>query len=115
MLGRSLFVRAPPTDVNELVVRLRRSLGEQAIALGLDVGGRIPGGLPDEKSSGLPGASFLELVQPVRRRERRRRHGGAPSPPGFRPRPPWPGPPPGGGRPPAARAGPRAPPRPPPP
>src|SRR5262249_8829893 len=41
-LGRSLFVRAPPTDVNELVVRVRRSLGEQAIALGLNVGGRIP-------------------------------------------------------------------------
>src|SRR6266404_428175 len=78
-LGRSLFVRAAPTDVNEFVVRLCRSLRDQAIALGLDVGGRIPRVLPDEKHPPLAGMSFLELVQPVRRRQRRLRHGSTPS------------------------------------
>src|SRR5262245_57850129 len=72
---RSFFVRATPTDVNEFVVRLRRSLRDQAMALGLDVGGRIPGVLPDEKHPPLAGASFLELVHPVRRRQRQRWHG----------------------------------------
>jgi hypothetical protein len=48
--------------VNELVARLRRSLGEQAIALGRDVGGRIPRVPPDEKSPAFAGASFRELA-----------------------------------------------------
>src|SRR5260370_15949782 len=73
MLGRSLFVRAAPTDVNEFVVRLCRSLRDQAIAFGLDVGGRIRSVLPDEKHPPLAGMSFLELVQPVRRGQRRPR------------------------------------------
>src|SRR5215468_29766 len=73
--ARSFFVWAAPTDVNEFVVRARRSLGDQAIALGLDVGGRIRSVLPDEKNPPLAGASFLELVHPVPRRQRQRRHG----------------------------------------
>src|SRR5262245_38950949 len=76
---RSFFVRAAPTDVNEFVVRVRRSLRDQAIALGLDVGGRIPRVLPDEKNPPLAGVSFLDLVQPGQRRQRRRRHGSTPS------------------------------------
>src|SRR5262249_59822995 len=46
---RSFFVRAAPTDVNEFVVRARRSLRDQAIALGLDVGGPHPPVPPDSK------------------------------------------------------------------
>src|SRR5713101_8224033 len=37
--SRSFFVRAAPTDVNEFVVRVRRSLRDQAVALGLDGSG----------------------------------------------------------------------------
>src|SRR5262249_14984532 len=77
--ARSFFVRAAPTDVNEFVVRARRSLRDQAIALGLDVCGRIRRVLPDEKHPPLAGVGFLELVQPVRRRQRRLRHGSTPS------------------------------------
>src|SRR5262249_58686928 len=76
---RSFFVRAAPRDVNDFVVRVRRSLRDQAIALGLDVGGRIPRVLPDEKNPPLAGVSFLDLVQPGQRRQRRRRHGSTPS------------------------------------
>src|SRR5260221_14574468 len=88
--ARSFFARASPTDVNEFVVRLCRSLRDQAIALGLDVGGRIRSVLPDEKHPPLAGMSFLELVQPVRRRQRRLRHGAAPSLDLLVPPPPWP-------------------------
>src|SRR6516164_1205068 len=80
--ARSFFVRAAPTDVNEFVVRERRPLRDQSIALGLDVGGRIARVLPDEKHPPLAGVSFLELVQPVQRRQRRQRrlrHGSTPS------------------------------------
>src|SRR5215813_4001030 len=74
----SRFVRTAPTDANEFVVRARRSLRDQAIALGLDVGGRIARVLPDEKHPPLAGVRFLELVQAVRRRQRRLRHGSTP-------------------------------------
>src|SRR5215468_5451361 len=77
--SRSFFVRAAPTDVNEFVVRVRRTLRDQAIALGLDVGRRIRSVLPDEKHPPLAGMSFLELVQSVQRRQRRLQHGSAPS------------------------------------
>src|SRR6516164_10963028 len=76
---RSFFARAAPTDVNEFVVRVRRSLRDQAVALGLDVGGRIRSVLPNEKHPPLAGVGFLDLVQSVRRRQRRPRHGSTPS------------------------------------
>src|SRR5262249_42153099 len=78
---RSFFVRAAPTDVNEFVVRARRSLRDQAIALGLDVGGRIARVLPDEKHPPAARGRFFELVQPGQRPPRRP----APPPPGSAP------------------------------
>src|SRR5262245_57950071 len=58
---RSLFVRAAPTDVNEFVIRARRSLRDQAMALGLAVGGRIPRVLPDEKTRRSRACVFSSL------------------------------------------------------
>src|SRR5919197_4803159 len=70
-IARSRFVSALPTDVNEFVARACPSSGDQATALGGNVGGRIPCVDPQQTSPARGRAIFLQLDQAIGRPMRR--------------------------------------------
>ena len=59
------FVRPFPANVHKCVVRVRPSLGDQAIAFGLSIGGRVAVMDPQHMGAGLADSTFPQLCQPI--------------------------------------------------
>ncbi len=68
------FIRPFPANVHKCVVRVRPSLGDQAIAFGLSIGGRVAVMHPQHVGAGLADSTFPQLGQPIVTG----RHGGVP-------------------------------------
>src|SRR5262249_59960279 len=59
------FIRPFPANVHKCLVGVRPSLGDQAIALGLRIGGRVAVIHPQQVGAGLADSTLSQLCQPI--------------------------------------------------